>query len=283
VVLLLLLAAGGYALYSTFRHVTPFVAAPGCEAGTGTQAVALDNEQASIAATIAGVAERYGLSARAVTIAYATAMQESKMHDLDYGDLDSVGVFQQRPSEGWGTTAQLEDPVYATTKFFAALERVPGYKKLQVYQAAQDVQRSADGAAYQQYTQLAADMATSFTGTSPRAVWCWYSTPLPAAAQATKLSAAGRELTRTFGGKGRGSVGVRVTTTRSGSSSAKSAVAVVQVRQKAAWAVASWLVTHADSYGISDVRYAGYEWQAAAGGKGWQRDSGSVRGSIVVR
>jgi hypothetical protein len=277
-----LLAAGGYALYSTFRHVTPFVAAPGCEAGTGTQAVALDTEQASIAATIAGIADRDGLSAQAVTIAYATAMQESKMHNLDYGDLDSVGVFQQRPSQGWGTTAELEDPVYATTKFFEALVRVPNYRKLQVYQAAQDVQRSADGTAYQQYAPMAADMAASFTE-SPRAVWCWYSTPLPAAGQATRLSAAGRELARTFGGKGRDSVGVRVTTIRSGSSSAKSAVAVVQVKQKAAWAVASWLVTHADSYGISDVRYAGYQWQAAAGGKGWQRDSGSVRGSIVVR
>jgi hypothetical protein len=278
-----LLAAGGYALYSTFKHVTPFVAAPGCQAGTGTQAIALDTEQASIAATIAGVAKRYGLPTQAVTIAYATAMQESKLHDLDYGDLDSVGVFQQRPSEGWGTTAQLEDPVYATTKFFAALERVPHFESLQIYQAAQDVQRSADGTAYEQYVPMAADMTASFTGRSPRAVWCWYSTPLPAAAQAAKLSAAGRELTRTFGGRGRDSVGVRVTTTRSGSSSVRSAVAVVQVRQQAAWAVASWLVTHADSYGISDVRYAGYEWQAAAGSKGWQRDSGSARGSIVVR
>ena len=150
-----MLAVAGYFAYSAFQHVTPFLTPAGCQAGSGTSAVALDPQQASIAATIAGVAARDRLPARAVTIAYATAMQESHMHNLDYGDLDSVGVFQQRPSEGWGTASQLEDPVYATTKFFGALTQVPGYLQMPVDEAAQAVQHSADGSAYAQYDLMA--------------------------------------------------------------------------------------------------------------------------------
>ena len=109
----------------------------------------LSTGQAGIAATIAGVASSPGLPVRAVTIAYATALQESDLENLPYGDRDSVGVFQQRPSQGWGTRAELLNPVYATTRFFAALAAIPGYQQLPVYQAAQDVQRSADGSAYE--------------------------------------------------------------------------------------------------------------------------------------
>ena len=78
-------------------------------------------------------------------------MQESKLENLDYGDRDSVGIFQQRPSMGWGTTAELEDPAYAAGAFFKALVKIPGYAKLPVDVAAQDVQESADGSAYEQY------------------------------------------------------------------------------------------------------------------------------------
>ena len=148
--LVLVLAVAGYAIYHSFRSVTP-LPPPGCQAGTGGQAITLDTDQAAIAATIAGVAARHRLPRQAVTIALAAALQESKLHNLDYGDRDSVGIFQQRPSEGWGPAAKLEDPVYATTKFFAALTQVRGYATMPVYQAAQDVQHSADGSAYEQW------------------------------------------------------------------------------------------------------------------------------------
>jgi hypothetical protein len=64
---------------------------------------------------------------RAVVVAYAAALQESHLHNLSYGDRDSVGVFQQRPSEGWGPARKLKDPVYASTRFFQALTSVPKY------------------------------------------------------------------------------------------------------------------------------------------------------------
>ena len=137
------------------------------------QSVLLDTEQGSIAATIAGVAHQQSMPRVAVTIAYATAMQESKLHNLNYGDRDSVGVFQQRPSEGWGPRKDLEDPIYASTKFFRALKAIPGYQKMPVYQAAQAVQHSADGAAYTQYEKMAAAMTPAFTGQRGHAVYCW--------------------------------------------------------------------------------------------------------------
>lgn len=270
-VLVLVLAVAGYAIYHSFRSVPAALPPPGCQAGSGEQAITLDTDQAAIAATIAGVAARHRLPRQAITIAYAAALQESQMQNLDYGDLDSVGVFQQRPSQGWGTASELEDPVYATTKFFAALVQVHGYTKMPVDQAAQDVQHSADGTAYEQWAPLAAALAGYFTGAPPHDVSCWYTPPAQA-----DLAAATRQLTQTFGPQGRAGVVIRITTDRSDKNQ-EGSVAVVHAKQDAAWTVAGWLVAHAQDYGISDVRYAGYEWNAADGSMGWQR-AGSAQG-----
>jgi hypothetical protein len=281
----LVLVVAGYGIYDSFRHLTPGVPAPGCQAGTGAQAVSLDTDQAAIAATIAGVAARHKLPRRAVTIAYAAALQESKLHNLGYGDRDSIGVFQQRPSQGWGSAAQLEDPVYATTKFFAVLTRISGYTTMPVDQAAQDVQHSADGSAYAQWAGVAGQLAGYFTGQQPHGVSCWY-----APAGKADLAGAVRRMTQTFGPQGQADVVVAISTARSAQKN-KGSVAVLHARRDAAWAVASWLVAHAQAYGLREVRYAGYDWKAANGSMGWQRDSdavapsrtnGTPRGSIVA-
>jgi len=229
------------------------------------QAITLDPEQAAIAATIAGVAAWHKLPRQAITVAYAAALQESKLHNLDYGDRDSIGIFQQRPSEGWGPAVDLKDPVYATTKFFAALVRVPGYVKLPVDRAAQDVQHSADGSAYAQWTGVAGLLAGYFTGQPPHGVSCWY-TP----AGKADMAGAERQMAQAFGPRGGKHIVVSVTSDRSDKKKDGS-VAVVQVRQDAAWTVASWLVAHAQAYHLREVQYAGYEWNAAEGSRGWQR------------
>src|SRR6478752_3526943 len=153
--ILLLVIALAVVGYFVLRQGKPLLTGSGCQAGRGAAAVTLDPEQAAIAATIAGVAHQRSLPSHAVMVAYAAALQESKLHNLSYGDRDSVGVFQQRPSEGWGPARKLKDPVYATTRFFQALATVPDYLHKPVFRAAQAVQRSADGYAYIQY-QLAA-------------------------------------------------------------------------------------------------------------------------------
>jgi hypothetical protein len=276
-VLVLLAAGAGYLVYRGIQPAPAPPPPPGCQAGTGVTAIGLEFDQAGIAATIAGVAARHHLPRQAVTIAYAAALQESQLHDLHYGDRDSVGVFQQRPSQGWGTTAEIEDPVYATTRFFAALVRVHDYAKLPIYTAAQDVQRSADGYAYEQWVATATLLTNYFTGYWPHGVSCWYTPP-----QTADLAGAVRELTATFGPQGRNDVVIGVTTARSAQNKKK--VAVVQVKRTSAWTVAGWLVANAEEYGIGEVRYAGYEWTAADGSMGWQPDSGptSARDSIVA-
>jgi len=246
---------------------------PGCQAGTGVSAIPLGTGQAGIAATIAGVAARHGLPRQAVTIAYAAALQESQLQNLDYGTLDSVGVFQQRPSQGWGTTAELEDPVYATTKFFAALVQVPAYTTIPVDQAAQDVQHSADGG-------VATLLAGYFTGAPHASVSCWFT-----AAGRADLAGAVKGLKATFGPAGRGGVLVGITTDRSVKNKKASTVTIVRAQPDAGWPVANWLVAYAQQYGLSEVRYAGYVWHASDGSMGWQRDrpvAGQPRADIVA-
>jgi hypothetical protein len=268
--LALVLAVAVYAIYHTAPSGTPAPPPPGCQAGLGDQAISLDTDQAAIAATIAGVAARHKLPRRAVTIALAAALQESKLHNLDYGDRDSVGIFQQRPSEGWGPAADLEDPVYATTKFFGALTHLRGYTTMAVSQAAQDVQHSADGSAYAQWEGMAAQLAAYFTGQSPHGVSCWY-TP-PAKPGQANLAGVMRNIAETFGPAGREAVVARITLDRSGKKGTGSS-AVLHVRRTSAWTVADWLVANAQGYGLSEVRYAGYVWKAANGSMGWQRAS----------
>lgn len=255
---------GGYIAY---QRIAPLLSGSGCTAAGDGQDISLGTGQAGIAATIAGVAQRDELPARAVTVAYATALQESKLQNLTYGDRDSVGVFQQRPSEGWGPRRDLENPVYATSKFFGALVKVPGYRQLPIYEAAQDVQHSADGFAYAQYAPMAAGMAVAFTGQDPHAVWCWYSQKISGTA---RTDAATMELAQTFGPQRalpRADPGL--------------VVQVAGARQ--GWVMAAWLVSHAQEYQISYVTYAGYRWTAAEGARGWARsDSPAPPGSIQL-
>jgi hypothetical protein len=267
--ILLLVVALAVVGYFVLRQGKPLLIGSGCQAGRGAAAVTLDPEQAAIASTIAGVAHQRSMPSRAVMVAYAAALQESKLHNLSYGDRDSVGVFQQRPSEGWGPARQLKDPVYATTRFFQALATVPDYLHKPVYRAAQAVQRSADGQAYIQYQPEAAALATDFTGHSAHAVWCWSAGPTPAKAN---LPAARRGLAHAFG---------PISSHRAATPGDDPAMLVRVPRPAVGWAVASWLVTHASSYGIHDVRYAGFRWQESSGSSGWTRDKSPTSPDVV--
>jgi cell wall-associated NlpC family hydrolase len=125
---------------------------------TGTVTVAgLDNpaEQVPSAKTIVATGLAMGIPARGQIVALATSLQESGLRNLTYGDRDSLGLFQQRPSKGWGTSTEILDPVHASTKFYEALEQVSGWQSLSVAQAAQAVQKSAFPDAYAKWEPLA--------------------------------------------------------------------------------------------------------------------------------
>lgn len=135
-------------------------------------AYAMDPEQLLNASTIADIAMRRALPQQAVIIALATAQQESKLRNLDYGDRDSIGLFQQRPSQGWGTKEQLIDPLYAGGKFFDALLKVSNWQGIPVAAAAQAVQRSGFPDAYGSWQQRATALAAALTGTTSGQLSC---------------------------------------------------------------------------------------------------------------
>lgn len=126
--------------------------------GKGTVSVpGLDDpaEQVPNAKTIQATGVAMNIPARGQIVALATALQESGLRNLAYGDRDSLGLFQQRPSQGWGTANEILDPVHASTMFYEALERVSGWQSLSVTQAAQAVQKSGFPAAYGKWEPLA--------------------------------------------------------------------------------------------------------------------------------
>jgi hypothetical protein len=148
VVLVVLAATAG-------REDTPLSTAECRLPATG---LTLTGEQVANARTIAQVGWDRELPDRAVVIALATAMQESRLRNLDYGDRDSLGLFQQRPSQGWGTPAQVQDPVYAAGKFYDGLVRVPNWQTGELTLVADAVQRSAFPYAYGQWSTLAEEL-----------------------------------------------------------------------------------------------------------------------------
>ncbi|WP_405852433.1 C40 family peptidase [Streptomyces sp. NBC_00090] len=112
-------------------------------------------DQIPNARTIQATGVAMKVPARGQIVALATALQESGLRNLDYGDRDSLGLFQQRPSQGWGTAQQVRDPVHASTKFYESLLQVSGWQSMTVTQAAQAVQKSGFPDAYAKWEPLA--------------------------------------------------------------------------------------------------------------------------------
>jgi len=133
-------------------------------APTAGPVVELDDEQAASARVIVAVGQQRGIPPRGLLIALMTAMQESGLRNLDYGDRDSLGLFQQRPSMGWGTPDQVREPTYAAAAFFGGpssptgnpgLLDVVGWEAMTLTEAAQAVQRSAFPDAYAKWEAAA--------------------------------------------------------------------------------------------------------------------------------
>ncbi len=227
----------------------------------------LEPEQADNAALIAATALRRGLPARAVTIALATALQESKLRNLPEGDRDSVGLFQQRPSQGWGTVDQLMDPVYATNAFYDALTKVPGYQDMTITQAAQAVQRSAFPDAYAQHETRARAWASALAGYSPGAVTCTLGTAAPVTADVV-LTRVARDLGIPATAAG-STVTLDVTALPGGDTAAT----------RLGSAIAQWAVALAAPLGLAEVRVGDSTWTRA---DQWSTASSQVPTGQVV-
>ena len=128
----------------------------------------LKTVQISNARIIYTVAAGRHLPTRAAIIAIATSLQESKLYNLDTAvDHDSLGLFQQRPSQGWGTPEEILDPVHASNAFYDHLIKIDNWQTLPLTQAAQKVQRSAYPDAYAKWETLATELASQFAVEQP--------------------------------------------------------------------------------------------------------------------
>lgn len=282
------------------------VISPDCQARAGNHRGTLYPDQAGNAALIAAIGARRELPARAGTIALATAMQESKLRNIDYGDRDSLGLFQQRPSQGWGTPAQIMDSHYATNAFYDRLVQVSGYQSMPVTDAAQRVQRSGFPQAYAAHESMARAFSAALYGQFPAALVCRLNPPLglsrqskadsglipraqvvadtaarelggPALARVSAgqlsgavedgLADAGEGLTDAGGGDGTW-VGVSFPDTDDG--------------QTEAWRLAHWAVASADRLAIVDVRTQGRRWDRAAHAHEWAEVPNTAPASAAV-
>ena len=176
-------------IVAVWRGAGPLPDPEGCEADAAGRTVHLAPDQSRNAALIAAIGVSRGLPARAASIALATAYQESKIRNINHGDRDSLGLFQQRPSQGWGSPDEILNPYYSINAFYDALVEVEGYENMEITVAAQAVQRSAFPGAYADHEADARVIASALTGNSPRAFWC--DTPGDADEASDRLDEAG--------------------------------------------------------------------------------------------
>ncbi|MEV6663089.1 heavy metal transporter [Streptomyces nigra] len=288
--LLVLLAVAGYL---AVQYVTGGARTPGCAVVSGSEDGAryeFTPEQAVNAATIAAVGTGRGLPERAVTIALATALQESALRNIDHGDRDSLGLFQQRPSQGWGTQKQIMDPTYAAGAFYEHLVKVPDYTRLPLTDAAQRVQRSGFPEAYAKHEPDAALLATALTGRSAATLTCEGRPDTTPTEGTDRVRAA---LVRDFGRDALQSAAAEVGTGKASptpsaepSADGDGRTVVLPVTGdgrsgdgreagERGWQLAHWAVANASRLHIQQVVYAGREWTAGNTDSRW-RTSGAA-------
>ncbi len=272
----------GYAVDQAAYQPTPVGQEPAIPTGGSAPGFGPDDaDQLANAQAIIAAGTTAGVGRRGLVVAIATALQESGLRNVDYGDRDSLGLFQQRPSQGWGSPEKLRDPVQSTSKFYDALVKVKGYQDLDLHDAAQRVQRSADGPAYAQHEPDGKVLARAFSGREASSVHCWYP---PDKKTGPRRAEALREMRRNFGGRLQVDSPLAVTRTSQNidlSDADPDAVKVTSPRT--GWSVAIWAVSHAQTYGLTEVRHAKKRWTADTGHDGWQPDKTAPTDRVLIK
>ncbi len=257
------LAAGGYGVW-WLAHRPPLPIDERCSATVGDQTTTVSVEQAVNAALISGVSIKRELAPRAASIALTTAYQESNILNLDYGHSDSLGLFQQRPSQGWGTKKQIMDPWYSSAKFYEALVRVKNWQKRDLGDVAQAVQRSAFPDAYDKHIAKARTLASSLSGETPASFTCALRSTSPA-----DPAGLADFLDKTYGKKATAQEGVGTLTVKTDSA-------------RAAWSMAELAVATAKRFGVANVAIGDYSWTFVPQTVPAWQGSGDQKTSTVV-
>lgn len=242
-----------------------------CTAVVGPDSFELAPDQAANAALISAVSLDRGLPARAASIGIATGFQESKLRNIDYGDRagpDSRGLFQQRPSQGWGSEEQVMDPVYAANRFFQELELVaPNFEDMDITVAAQKVQRSAFPDAYADHEPEGRAYASALTGNSPAGLNCVLKSPQAPGDAAGFAASLTEQLASVEPDIVSAADGSTVTLSASGTRG---------------WALVQWAVAHAQQFGVTSAAFGGLQWVRSE--HGWVPATGpqSADGTVTV-
>lgn len=245
----------------------------GCSTTVEGNSSSLTTSQSQYAALITAIAVQRGLPPRAASIALATAMQESKIQNLPGGDRDSLGLFQQRPSMGWGTRDQLMDPAYATNAFYDALVKVSNYTSIGIGVAAQDVQHSADssGSSYQQHATDARTFASALSGYSPAAFSC-------VVVGDTSYGDAASVITSLQQG-----YGSTINAQRGLRENVNVPVEASTTGQQLGWSVAQYAVAMAADLHIKAVLFDHKKWATgSASSNGWTNDAAASATSVSI-
>jgi hypothetical protein len=280
------------------RGVGPLPNSESCQARVGGVVVDVSTEQAENASLITAIAVRRGLPARAASIALATAYQESKLRNLDHGDRDSLGLFQQRPSQGWGTAAQIRRPSYSINKFYDELQKIDGYQSMRITEAAQEVQRSGFPEAYEDHAEDGRALASALSGYSPARFSCVVDESGDLTAQRPRgngltgrAQRVRRSLDRAFGDLPMGGFAAGGVSTghRPGSAHYDGRAIDVFVRpinpdnKRKGWAIASYLVAHASRLDVDHVIFDKRIWSAGRSASGWRDyDPGDTPGDRAI-
>lgn len=273
----LLVITGGY-FAARSGLGTPLPDTESCTASVNDYTVAMSTEQAENASLMAAVAERRGLPARAVSIAIAVAYQESKLVNINYGDRDSVGLFQQRPSQGWGTANHIMNPYYAINAFYDALVKVDGYQDMEITKAAQAVQRSAFPDAYADHEKDGRTIASAMSGNSEAAFSCVVSRHDEADEQAgadgltPRAEAVREDMAKAFGDLALGGFEPGGVTNGHTTGSAHYEGRAIDVfyrpvnadNSRRGWVLAHYLVANADRLHIDHVIFGDLVWTAGS-------------------
>ncbi len=237
------------------------------------------SERTANAALITAVAVDRGLPPRAASIALATAYQESKLENISHGDRDSLGLFQQRPSQGWGTEQEIMDPIHASNAFYDALEKIPGYQSMPLNDAAQKVQRSGYPEAYADHETEGRLFASALTGHSGANLVC----DLAAADGPVSPEGVRAELERQFPRRTQaGSITSALAAARKAAPSVPVTAAATALvidphgDETLGWALANWAVAQAADASVVQVSYAGRTWERSS-------DQNATPGSWATR
>lgn len=263
-VVVILLGGLGFGGWRAYQYLYERLTPEQCEVLVpGEEPTTLSQEQARNASIIVAASVERGLPEQAAVVAIATAYQESALRNLEYGDRDSLGLFQQRPSYGWGTEEEIMDPWYASNRFYEEIVKFDDWENTDVNDLAQKAQRSGHPEAYRKHEAKARAVAGALRGSAEASLSCLSFDSAPTA----RPDAFERVL---------GTFGDTITQSTQGTT-----LTITSTDETTLWAAAQQVVANSYDGGVTNVVVGGREWTHTL--QGWHTaKTAAADGTAIV-